>query len=691
MVMVDLASGGSCVQPPENMVAWWPLDETVGDTSQDIVGNNTGTWMGSPTPVTGEVAGALDFNGVIDYVKVPDAPELNFGTGDFSIDAWIRTDSNGTYEVFVDKRDYNAIGYEFLLYNGRLALGLGDNTGWSSFYKITSPNLRNGAWHFVAVTVNRDDPNGGKLYCDGGLIYTFNPTIRAGNITNSADLWIGRHHPVAIYDVNMWFDGSIDEVELFNRALDANEILAIYQAGSAGKCKCEPAVTYRDDIKWSQPPDYRPLGCINGWDEVSNYYTQPIIADDWVCMDGRPIKGIHWWGSFQGWTEPNQALPYDMPSAFHIGIWTDVPKSSTNTFSHPGQLIWENISDCYVWSYAGCDVDPRKINGVDTCFEFEQLLSQDNWFYQYGNEPNGTVYWLSIAAIYGGETPVHPWGWKTRPHFYHDDAVRIFPPASICPNSCPEPNESVFWAGIADNFNLPAEPAFQSPQLKKSDSGYTGVWRNFDETVDNQRFGHTFTGLPECIVAATLEIRMKATGDIPSTDSLGLALHWGQLIKNLSSTGHWLSGETQTFLLNLDALPTSSTPFSVLPYMNKNQMLDVYIQDDTSVDYMILRVWSCPKVPGPWPPTVGSFYENGQAIEYPTGTSWDMAFVLTTNRMYTPRRGYYPTSISGATSIATPVSQVDFDGDLIVNFKDFAEFAGCWLTEGEVWPEFDLP
>ena len=32
---------------------------------------------------------------------------------------------------------------------------------------------------------------------------------------------------------------------------------------------------------------------------------------------------------------------------------------------------------------------------------------------------------MSIAAIYDGNTPVHPWGWKTRPHHYSDDAVRI--------------------------------------------------------------------------------------------------------------------------------------------------------------------------------------------------------------------------------------------------------------------------
>lgn len=360
---------------------------------------------------------------------------------------------------------------------------------------------------------------------------------------------------------------------------------------------------YKDDIKWSQPPVEDNRGRINGWDEVSvldancwdcptqchgdadcngyvdqtdlniltaaygtssgepNYnpcadfdrdgdvdssdhsillsawHTYPltdcpsagvIVADDWLCLDDRPIKDIHWWGSFKGWTE---RIPpeNEMPSAFHIGIWTDVPDpepNNPNTFSHPGELVWENICDCYVWSYAGCDVDPRGEGENDTCFKFDQLLSQDKWFYQESNEPNGTVYWLSIAAIYDGNTPEHPWGWKTRPHFYNDDAVRI---------------------------------------------------------------------------------------------------------------------------------------------MDVNE--------------------------GLWPPVIGSFWENGEPIEYPEGTSWDMAFVLTTNRKYTPRRWHWPPDPIPPlpdpplpTPEIYPVAVVDIYEDGEINFKDFAVIASYWLEEATFWP-----
>ena len=57
---------GQCVQAPSGMVAWWPLDETIGSTSHDIAGYpNDGTWMYNPTPGAGKVAFTFSFKEVI--------------------------------------------------------------------------------------------------------------------------------------------------------------------------------------------------------------------------------------------------------------------------------------------------------------------------------------------------------------------------------------------------------------------------------------------------------------------------------------------------------------------------------------------------------------------------------------------------------------------------------------------------
>lgn len=200
--------------------------------------------------------------------------------------------------------------------------------------------------------------------------------------------------------------------------------------------------------KWSQPPvaldPHADPPIIIGWDEYSDYEYPPFVADDWECKDDRPITDIHWWGSFIGWTQPHP--PPIMPRAFHLGIWTDVPKDPANpdSFSHPGVLIWENYCDNYVWNFAGYDRDPRNYppgveppnevgfdEPMDTCFQFNQLLSQDEWFYQEpGNEPDKPrIYWLSIAPIFNpwdyDNADFYRWGWKTRRPEWNDDAVRI--------------------------------------------------------------------------------------------------------------------------------------------------------------------------------------------------------------------------------------------------------------------------
>ena len=216
------------------MGAWWSLDETQGPTANDIAGtvNNAGTWMNNPLPVPGKVAGALSFNGS-NSVDVPDHSELNFGTGDMSIDVWLRTvDSLGT-QTILDKRTGvapNLTGYSLYLLDGKPGLQLADGafTNWTS-----TAFIADGSWHHVAISVDRDNPSGLPFYVDGSLVSTFNPTTRSGSLTNTAPFVMARN----LISPGYPFVGTLDEVELFSRALDSLEVRNIWAAGSAGKCK----------------------------------------------------------------------------------------------------------------------------------------------------------------------------------------------------------------------------------------------------------------------------------------------------------------------------------------------------------------------------------------------------------------------------------------------------------------------
>jgi len=234
LTTMQQAYAQTCTPPPAGLVSWWPGD----GNANDIVGNNPGTLVGDTTFISGKVDQAFSFDGNGDFVSVPDDNSLDLGTGDFSIDAWIKTDSTRTVNTIMDKRVDNRstggpiTGYHFFLFtsSGRLGVQMADG-GFTNF--ISSTSVRDGEFHHVAVTVDRDSATGGKLYVDGTTVLTFVPTSRSGSLDNNADFLIGGHmdFPGGV------FDGEIDELELYNRALSQSEIQAIFNAGIAGKCK----------------------------------------------------------------------------------------------------------------------------------------------------------------------------------------------------------------------------------------------------------------------------------------------------------------------------------------------------------------------------------------------------------------------------------------------------------------------
>lgn len=228
----------SCVPAPPNMVAWWPFDETSGPISHDIAGYaNDGVWMNNPAPVAGMVAGALQFDGATDFVEVPDQAELNFGTGNFSIDAWVRTSAASGPQPILDKRTTanGGVGYMLFLTSGILAFQFGTGSQFANY--TSTAFVADGQWHHVAVTVQRmtSSPLSLVLFVDGapapGGTFT---APQLGNLTNTTSLWIGKRHPIL---GARWFTGDLDEVELFNRDLTPLEVQGIFNAGSAGKCK----------------------------------------------------------------------------------------------------------------------------------------------------------------------------------------------------------------------------------------------------------------------------------------------------------------------------------------------------------------------------------------------------------------------------------------------------------------------
>lgn len=232
-----------CVPPPRGLTAWFPLDEAAGGVAHELVAKADGAWVNGPVPVVpGRIDNALSFASG-SHVSAPDHPAFDFGAGeDFSVDFWIRTTDTRVVSPVLEKRalEPNEKGWTVFLIGGQLALQLAE--GGSGFCDSVTPDgctnygsgvsVADGAWHFVAITVNRDVADGIHWYLDGAEVGTRrDPTLRADSLENAGPLRIGVH----AFNANN-FAGDLDEVEIFRRVLSAGEIQRLF-ASPSGKCK----------------------------------------------------------------------------------------------------------------------------------------------------------------------------------------------------------------------------------------------------------------------------------------------------------------------------------------------------------------------------------------------------------------------------------------------------------------------
>jgi hypothetical protein len=268
-------------------------------------------------------------------------------------------------------------------------------------------------------------------------------------------------------------------------------------------------------LKWSQPPievdpDSR-IPVYSGWDEIS-YVDQidptrdPLVADDYRCLGSMPVTSIHWWGSHYGFVEPGTAPPV-MPIGWKIGFWSNVPVGAVADYSYPEKLLWQvkvpagRVEVEEVGTDFYHDFYPE-----DIAYQYTLYLEPDEVFWQgdFLDDTQDDVFWLSIAAIYPPDIAdiPYPWGWKTRPWSWMDDAVRFTFDGPLEPGIVLDP---VYITPIKDPlYNESFDVAFEldtDPNYIKWEQPFTGI-RNWPHYEDEESMA---------TVATTTEVVTKWT------------------------------------------------------------------------------------------------------------------------------------------------------------------------------------
>lgn len=288
--------------PDDNIVGLWHFDEGTGLTAADSSGDGNDGTLTNMDPATDWVAGkfgmALDFDGINDYVRVPDSETYEVSTG--TIKLWFKTDTNfaDTSRMngyLIGKQASDGISTFSVVMlgafhhsdnGGKLLFWIRDSDGSNSISLESPTRLDDGFWHHVACVWGSE---GMKLYIDG--VEVASDPYTGWWDGNTTDLGIGdilKGGGALPYA----FDGVIDEVRIYDRVLCDDEIAA--QAGLT--CVAPPA----NLVGW-WPGDQNANDIVGGNDgelvggatfvspgNVGDAFTFSISAIDYVRVPNQP-------------------------------------------------------------------------------------------------------------------------------------------------------------------------------------------------------------------------------------------------------------------------------------------------------------------------------------------------------------------------------------------------------------------
>ncbi|MDO8471336.1 MAG: LamG domain-containing protein [bacterium] len=380
-------------------MGYWSMNEGTGARAGDASGNrNEGILTSGPTWVDGKRGKALSFDANDDLVSVGTPTSLNI-TGALTIGAWIYPRTFGSVAStfrgrIVDKENDFITGYSFSLYDP--GTGNGDNT-FALFLNTSAENLACKAsansivlnrWQYVAVTLDssrRCIPyvNGIKATTTSGFI------MNAFPLTGSNSFTIGNNS-----GNTREFDGSIDEVRVYNRALGAAEIQALYKSGAA---------------KLKVPTN---LGLVGYWSmnegtstiagDASGNGNRGILTNGPTWVDGKRGKALSFDGA-DDYVDAGSGSSIDNifdtdGGGGTVGAWIK-PRSAGEGVGRGGVIAAKSTDSA--WSFEMSTAADNKIRFLMNC-TFVEADSVNSWI--SSNTVLSYNAWQYVAVVYNNSS-----------------------------------------------------------------------------------------------------------------------------------------------------------------------------------------------------------------------------------------------------------------------------------------------
>lgn len=239
-----------------SLVAHWPMNESAAnsctggtnDTCDSTANGLNGAWGGTTTVTTaGKYGNAVIFDGSADRLEVADNALLDTdSTESMTLSVWVKRTGNSSFNnpmIIVDKQNVNAeAGYRLQLgTDGCFLAGTNDDLlcfqiwdGVDEFrMESTGTTITaDSVWHHVVVIFDRADSTNSGIYIDGVSqgVTTTGTIASIGDASNTTALCLGANISGTVCDTGTLYNwnGSLDEVRMYNRAITTNEVQSLY-------------------------------------------------------------------------------------------------------------------------------------------------------------------------------------------------------------------------------------------------------------------------------------------------------------------------------------------------------------------------------------------------------------------------------------------------------------------------------
>ena len=224
-----------------NLISYWKLDEASGNAA-DAQGSNTLTNNGSIAYAAGKINnGATLVRTSSKYFSITDASQSGLDiTGDFSLSMWVKLASDPAFDTIfalINKRDTGAgsgagaAGYQIQMSHypsgiQNIQVSFHDSGGNRSGANTADLNFTTGVWYHIVVVFVAATPVIKIYFNNSDISPTTSPTNATSIGANARDFRIGKT------EAGDYFDGMVDEVGIWSRALNATEVGELYNSGA---------------------------------------------------------------------------------------------------------------------------------------------------------------------------------------------------------------------------------------------------------------------------------------------------------------------------------------------------------------------------------------------------------------------------------------------------------------------------